>query len=154
MIKQITQIGNSTYRESEIYDFIKKINDANDEFLSRLVKRYEVTIQKLEDEISNLKLQYECTGCEFNYLKSNRDMDTGVDLGMISPEECYKCNRNTRPVEDMYKQKEHIEKVNEVLSVQLANNKSREQLLEEVKNSPNNPIFKRAIEIQIEKGWK
>ena len=135
MIEQITQSGNSTYRESEIYDFIKKINDANDEFLSRLVKRYEVTIQKLEDEISNLKLQYECTGCEFNYLKSNRDMDTGVNLGMVSPEECYKCNRNTRPVEDMYKPKdknikEPIEKVNEILSVQLANNKSREQLLE------------------------
>ena len=41
----------------------------------------------------------------------------------------------------------------EYLAVRLANDKSRKQILEEIEISPSNSIFKKALEIQKEKGW-
>ena len=49
--------------------------------------------QFLED-VYTLLVNKDCKGCKYDYKIDNFDMDTGLRLDELSPEQCYICSRN------------------------------------------------------------
>ena len=49
--------------------------------------------QFLED-IYKMFINQDCNGCKYDYKIDSFDVDTGLRLDELSPEQCYMCSRN------------------------------------------------------------